>query len=125
MHVHIYKAGEHMQAVGVEHFAVGIYIFGKSGNFAVLNEDVAPLYTVTKYDGTVLYNIFHKFFSLYSLRRESTAILTERPLVTCSQITLFLPSIRDGVSSMPLFTGPGCMIIASLSARASILSFTP
>jgi len=47
------------------------------------------------------------------------------PLVTCSRITLWVPSATSGVISTPRLMGPGCMMSTSGLARARRSALSP
>ena len=66
------------------------------------------------YDGSIIFAFIKYCFFIYSQKIFKQAILTATPSSTCSLITLLLISSANLVSiSIPLFIGPGCIIIAS------------
>ena len=107
VNVNIYQARQNVLARSVHRFTVFFYGFRNLRYNAVLDKYVRTSFAFGCNNRAVFYQKLHKFFPLYSASNFKTAMRTASPQVTCSLMQLLLPSIKAGVSSTPLFTGPG------------------
>ena len=107
-----FKIGMKYQYFRGEKSYNGVAILSKI-DFEYWNK-VNPYFSQNELNGSMIFAFIKYCFFIYSQNIFKQAILTATPSSTCSFITLLLISSASLVSiSIPLFIGPGCIMIAS------------
>ena len=114
--------------------SIGFSLVGKLFVFTFLpiasifpfSPTIKPPFSFIELYGSTMFAFIKYCFFIYSQKIFKQAILTATPSSTCSLITLLLISSANLVSiSIPLFIGPGCIIIASGFAKSSLSGVKP